>query len=235
MKKRLKQASRLDNFADIGDVGDLDAVSKIVSGEMRNHGGDSDDEAGSAMASALQSLGAAAAGSGGGGKAMSAALKRTAAAMQSADARSGGATASDKRRRRPAPTDEPFDNGMDDSVDVDPYSDLLEDFAQKKRDFLQQKKQDRYTPEARYGGIETTVGDGEKRAVSYEIIKNRGLTPHRKKANRNPRVKKREAYSKALVRRKGQVREVITGAAGKYSGEMTGIKANVARSRKIGI
>ena len=68
----------------------------------------------------------------------------------------------------------------------------------------------------------------------YEIMKNRGLTPHRKKENRNPRVKKRHQYEKAIVRRKGQVREVIAGAAGSYGGELTGIKANIARSRKIG-
>ena len=47
-----------------------------------------------------------------------------------------------------------------------------------------------------------------QRGVSYEIIKNRGLTPHKSKLNRNPRVKKREAYRKAVIRRKGQVVDV---------------------------
>ena len=65
-------------------------------------------------------------------------------------------------------------------------------------------------------------------------MKNRGLTPHRKKENKNPRVKKRHAYEKALVRRKGQVREVIEGGAAAYGGELTWIKANLSRSRKIG-
>jgi Sas10 C-terminal domain len=49
---------------------------------------------------------------------------------------------------------------------------------------------------------------GGRRGASYEIIKNRGLTPHRNKLARNPRVKKREAYRKAVIRRKGQVRDV---------------------------
>jgi Sas10 C-terminal domain len=39
-------------------------------------------------------------------------------------------------------------------------------------------------------------------------MKNRGLVAHKSKLNRNPRVKKREQYRKALVRRKGHVREV---------------------------
>ena len=138
-----------------------------------------------------------------------------------------------------------------------------------------------------------------KRAATWEIMKNKGLTPHRKKANRNPRVKKKEQYDKKVKARKGQVRdvlfvyiyiytlctnkivciitiiivttpitklpplnnynynyynyyhyhyycfyyysikppsqvrEVLVGQAANYGGELTGIKANIARSRKI--
>ena len=117
--------------------------------------------------------------------------------------------------------------------DNDDGNNLLEDFSHKKKKFLAEKKA-HYTAEPQYGGYQESVAEGGKRAASYEIIKNKGLTPHRKKANRNPRVKKREMYDKAVIRRKGQVRDVISGAAGAYGGEMTGIKANVARSRKIG-
>lgn len=48
----------------------------------------------------------------------------------------------------------------------------------------------------------------EKRKITYAIAKNKGLTPRRKKEQRNPRVKHREKYRKAKIRRKGQV--VIT-------------------------
>lgn len=44
-----------------------------------------------------------------------------------------------------------------------------------------------------------------KRPITYEIAKNKGLTPHRKKELRNPRVKHRMKYRKAKIRRKGQV------------------------------
>lgn len=44
-----------------------------------------------------------------------------------------------------------------------------------------------------------------KRAVTYQIAKNKGTTPYRKKEYRNPRVKHRIKYRKALIRRKGQV------------------------------
>lgn len=45
-----------------------------------------------------------------------------------------------------------------------------------------------------------------KRAITYQIAKNKGLTPHRKKEQRNPRVKHRNKYRKAKIRRKGAVR-----------------------------
>ena len=72
-----------------------------------------------------------------------------------------------------------------------------------------------------------------RRAISGAIATNRGLTPHRSKERKNPRVKHRLQYAKALVRRKGAVREVQLGAAGGYGGEATGIKSTVSRSRKF--
>ena len=64
-------------------------------------------------------------------------------------------------------------------------------------------------------------------------MKNRGLVAHKAKINRNPRVKKREQYRKAIIRRKGTVREVRTDEGHKYGGEQTGIKSGLSRSRKL--
>jgi U3 small nucleolar RNA-associated protein 3 len=78
--------------------------------------------------------------------------------------------------------------------------------------------------------------DGEvagERAISRVILKNRGLVAHKAKINRNPRVKKREQYRKALIRRKGAVREVRDEEGHKYGGEETGIKSGISRSRKL--
>lgn len=80
------------------------------------------------------------------------------------------------------------------------------------------------------------VGDGEddndKRAITYQMAKNKGLMPHRKKELRNPRVKHRLKYKKALVRRKGAVRTVRREDK-RYTGEHSGIKATVRKSIKI--
>lgn len=73
---------------------------------------------------------------------------------------------------------------------------------------------------------------GEKREITYQIAKNKGLTPHRKKEQRNPRVKHKLKYRKAKIRRKGAIREARTEVT-RYAGEASGIKANVKKSIKI--
>ncbi|KAJ0023835.1 hypothetical protein NQD34_003734 [Periophthalmus magnuspinnatus] len=71
-----------------------------------------------------------------------------------------------------------------------------------------------------------------KRGITYQMAKNKGLTPKRKKIDRNPRVKHREKFRRAKIRRKGQVREVRTEDK-RYSGEVSGIRAGVKKSIKL--
>lgn len=71
-----------------------------------------------------------------------------------------------------------------------------------------------------------------KRGITYQMAKNKGLTPKRKKIDRNPRVKHREKFRRAKIRRKGQVREVRKEET-RYSGEMSGIRAGVKKGIKL--
>ncbi|XP_028262637.1 something about silencing protein 10 [Parambassis ranga] len=71
-----------------------------------------------------------------------------------------------------------------------------------------------------------------KRGITYQMAKNKGLTPKRKKIDRNPRVKHREKFRRAKIRRKGQVREVRREEK-RYSGEISGIRAGVKKSVKL--
>uniref|UniRef100_A0A1A8MTD1 UTP3, small subunit (SSU) processome component, homolog n=1 Tax=Nothobranchius pienaari TaxID=704102 RepID=A0A1A8MTD1_9TELE len=71
-----------------------------------------------------------------------------------------------------------------------------------------------------------------KRGITYQMAKNKGLTPKRKKIDRNPRVKHREKFRRAKIRRKGQVRDVRREET-RYSGEASGIRAGVKKSVKL--
>ncbi|XP_051895181.1 something about silencing protein 10 isoform X2 [Pristis pectinata] len=80
--------------------------------------------------------------------------------------------------------------------------------------------------------VQEVLHADEKRKITYQIAKNKGLTPRRKKIDRNPRVKHREKFRRAKIRRKGQVREVRREEQ-RYSGELSGIRAGVKKSIKL--
>lgn len=72
----------------------------------------------------------------------------------------------------------------------------------------------------------------QRRQITYQMAKNKGLTPYRKKELRNPRVKHRNKFRKALIRRKGAIRTVRKEIK-RYDGEKFGIKATVKKGIKI--
>ncbi|MCJ1308062.1 hypothetical protein MMC25_001713 [Agyrium rufum] len=78
------------------------------------------------------------------------------------------------------------------------------------------------------------VGADGKRAITYAIEKNKGLTPKRNKDVRNPRVKKRKKYEDKQKKLRS-VRQVYKGGEGRggYGGELTGIKKGLVRSVKL--
>ncbi|KAK2724179.1 hypothetical protein QYM36_000888 [Artemia franciscana] len=79
---------------------------------------------------------------------------------------------------------------------------------------------------------EYTDEETGKRAITYQIAKNKGLMPARSKEQRNPRVKHRNKFRKATIRRKGAVRQVRSEVS-RYGGEISGIKATVVKSVKF--
>ena len=78
------------------------------------------------------------------------------------------------------------------------------------------------------------VVDGDKNAprpASYNIIKNRGLTPSRSKEQRNPRVRQRNRYEKAVKKHSSARGGRLNADRSKpYSGETTGIRTNLSKS-----
>lgn len=72
----------------------------------------------------------------------------------------------------------------------------------------------------------------EKRKITYQMAKNKGLVRAKKKELRNPRVKNRNKFRKAQIRRRSQIPDVRRELK-KYDGEARGIKANLVRSTKL--
>ncbi|XP_062579432.1 something about silencing protein 10-like [Saccostrea cucullata] len=106
-------------------------------------------------------------------------------------------------------------------------------------EMMKMKQSSEDEEEEREGGEEDLEGeedeeaeDGGKRARTYQIEKNKGLTPAKKKELKNPRVKHRMKYRKAKIRRRGQVRDVRTETS-RYGGEISGIRSGIKRGIKM--
>ncbi|NWR66073.1 SAS10 protein, partial [Bucorvus abyssinicus] len=128
-------------------------------------------------------------------------------------------------------------NGRAAAAEPADESDLDEEAALRYYKVMEEKlKLKRKRTEDQDALEEEAVLEGEdpnkKRGVTYQMIKNKGLTPRRKKIDRNPRVKHREKFRRAKIRRKGQVREVRRELQ-RYAGELSGIRAGVKKSRKL--
>lgn len=134
--------------------------------------------------------------------------------------------------------DEADDFGSDEDDDNTSINDNDGDLYDKAKASSKQKKEARKqahreavtaAKEGRLAELDDSLGDGEKRAINYQILKNKGLTPKRRKENRNARVKKRKKYDEAKKKLKS-VRAVYQAPTSSYGGETTGIKKNVVRS-----
>ncbi|KAL2112350.1 hypothetical protein VUR80DRAFT_7813 [Thermomyces stellatus] len=119
-------------------------------------------------------------------------------------------------------------------ADEDDYYDMVSAASKKKK----AEKADRKAALAAASKADRVVaveevGEDGKRKVSYQIEKNKGLTPKRKKENRNPRVKKRKAYD-TKMKKLGSMKPVYKGEPeGGYQGVQSGIKAGLIKSTKF--
>jgi U3 small nucleolar RNA-associated protein 3 len=120
--------------------------------------------------------------------------------------------------------------------DVNGYYDMVASKTQRKKSdkaaYAEAQKQ-----AALLGGEVVqaeTVGEDGKRKISYLIEKNKGLTPHRKKENRNSRVTKRKKYDDKK-KKLASMKPVYKGGEGRggYGGELTGIKKGLVKSTKL--
>ncbi|MBW0467591.1 hypothetical protein O181_007306 [Austropuccinia psidii MF-1] len=128
-------------------------------------------------------------------------------------------------------------SGFHGNEDIDYYSTIKElkqsSKIAKKAEYDQRKLAAR---DALSLGDEAGSGPRE---ITRQILKNKGLTPKRPKENRNPRVKKRLRFEKAKQKISSQRPSYKPDQAAKsrelngYSGEKTGVKVGIVKSRKL--
>lgn len=125
--------------------------------------------------------------------------------------------------------DNDSESGMESEADETLEDDNDLDFKRKLKLMESDSEQENVDEEQ----DDNEMGDeDERRQITYQIAKNKGLTPYRKKELRNPRVKHRNKFRKALIRRKGAHRTVRKEIK-RYDGEKFGIKASVKKGIKI--
>ncbi|WVW84972.1 hypothetical protein I302_107008 [Kwoniella bestiolae CBS 10118] len=116
------------------------------------------------------------------------------------------------------------------------YYDLVKRRRKEEKD-AKEAEHEAYEAEklAAIASLDDPSHEGGPRALTRAIEKNRGLTPHRSKGGRNPRVKKRQQYEKAK-RKVASQRSVYKGGQGAYGGEYKGEKTGISKvikSRKF--
>lgn len=121
-------------------------------------------------------------------------------------------------------------------ADEDDYYDLVAARAAKKKGDKAALAEAQRQATLQGGQVvqEESVGADGKRKISYAIEKNKGLTPHRKKDVRNPRVKKRKKFDEKK-KKLASIKPVYKGGEGRggYGGELTGIKKGLVKSTKL--
>ncbi|KAK0622956.1 Sas10 C-terminal domain-containing protein [Immersiella caudata] len=149
----------------------------------------------------------------------------------------------ERRGKKDSKLGEALDGDGDDDAAVanevrdneDEYYDMVAGLAQKKKadkaarfEAITAARRDERVVE------ETELGADGKRQITYQIQKNKGLAPRRKKEVRNPRVKKRMKFEEKQKKLKS-VKAVYKGGEGKggYQGELSGIKTGLVKSVKL--
>jgi len=140
-------------------------------------------------------------------------------------------TDKDRKRAREVMEGEEGDDGAVEGDDG--YYDLVKRRRTEEKD----AKKNEYDASvaARKAELDDVEAHSGPRSLTRAIEKNKGLTPHRSKSVRNPRVKKRERYEKAK-RKVSSQRAVYKGGqgalGGAYQGEKSGI-STVSKSRRF--
>eukprot|EP00912_Choanoflagellata_sp_UC4_P001170 UC4_evm1s732 len=100
------------------------------------------------------------------------------------------------------------ESSEEDDDDLKYYSKIQNETEKKKAEKRIRKEALEAKPMPENDGRDEVVS-GERK-ITYEMLKNKGLVASRKKEVRNPRKKYRNRYEKSLIKRKSQIRPVVS-------------------------
>ncbi|KAF8635802.1 hypothetical protein AX15_000009 [Amanita polypyramis BW_CC] len=132
-----------------------------------------------------------------------------------------------EQRRKP----QNEEDGSDEDADLDGYYDLVKKRSKERKE---KKRADYEAMKAAARQNQDEEDANGPRSLTKTILTNRGLTPHRPKSSRNPRVRKREKYEKAkkkVASQKAVYKNGLAGTGGRYEGERSGISKVVKSVR----
>ncbi|GAA5870635.1 hypothetical protein JCM1840_004822 [Sporobolomyces johnsonii] len=140
----------------------------------------------------------------------------------------------DKRAAKAVRGDKAPERGEEEGGDED-YYDLVKMEKEEGRRSKKAKYDDeRAAEKAELDALSSSLADGP-RGATRQILANKGLTPKRKKENRNARVKKRVRYDKAQKKLSSMQATYKGGEARTgYEGERSGIAKGTVKSRRLG-
>merc|ERR1712137_1386452 len=122
---------------------------------------------------------------------------------------------------------EDMEDDDDDEVSEDEYYAQMEQAAKKRK-----LEATRETQLPDY--YDDSLKAGSKRSVTYQIEHNKGLTRHRPKKMRNPRVRYKLKAEKASKKLKDTGHRAVKDQLQPYGGESSGIRKSVKRSVNLG-
>ncbi|KAK7469116.1 something about silencing protein 10 [Stygiomarasmius scandens] len=127
---------------------------------------------------------------------------------------------------------EPRNPEEEDTEGADGYYELVKKKSKEKKE---QKKAEYEAARAAERVFDEDESSGP-RSLTRAILANKGLTPHRSKSVRNPRVKKRQKFEKAkkkVASQKAVYKGGLADTRGRYEGEKSGI-SKVVKSVRLG-
>lgn len=120
---------------------------------------------------------------------------------------------------------------IEDDINIGIHDDDDEMYKEARLSSLAKRNKNKNVPIPNYRPIKN-LAKGQSRPATYQMMKNKGMTPMRSKDIRNPRVHHRQKWDKAQKKIKS-FKAMAPRETKRYSGESSGIRTNISKSVKF--